>query len=105
VVVDSNDPSDAAFLSGHGRVTAFDIDVTGGTKTADQASLSGPVDHEAAIPDPHGLKLPPQPVTHFPAVLYSGTAPLTLSPGTYDGGIQITSQGPVTLLPGVYYLN
>ena len=36
---------------------------------------------------------------------YSGSAPLTLSPGTYDGGITVTGKGPVTLLPGVYYMN
>jgi hypothetical protein len=103
VVVDSNDASDAAFLSGHGKVTAFDVDVTGGVQVTGQASL-GPVEHEAATPDPLGLALPAPPSPTFAAVHYSGSAALTLSPGTYVGGIQITGSGPVTFLPGVYFM-
>jgi hypothetical protein len=102
-VVDSND-NQAAFLSGHGTVTAQDIDVTGGVKTAGHADFSGPVDQEAATPDPLGLTLPAPPSSTFAAVHYSGSAPLTLQPGTYLGGIAITGRGPVTLAPGVYYL-
>jgi PKD repeat protein len=105
VVVDSNNARDAAFLAGHGTVTAQDIDVTGGARTVGHGSFSVAVDHETATPDPLGLALPPPPSMHFPAVHYSGDAPLTLSPGTYDGGIEITGHGAVTLLPGIYYLN
>jgi PKD repeat protein len=103
VVVDSSDAR-AAFLTGHGTVTAMDIDVTGGTKTAGHGSFSGPVDKEAATPDPLGLVLPAPPSPTFAAVHYSGSAPLTLLPGTYVGGIFINGSGPVTLAPGVYFM-
>jgi hypothetical protein len=104
VVVDSSNPSDAAFPSGHGTVTAMDIDVTGGTKVAGQASFSGPVDHEAPTADPLGLKLPAPPATHFAAVHVSGGS-VPLSPGTYDGGITVDGTASVTLAPGVYFMN
>jgi hypothetical protein len=103
VVVDSS-ASPAAFLTGNATVTAEDIDVTGGVKTTGHASFSSPVDHEAATPDPLGLALPPAPSTHFAAVHISKGA-VTLSPGTYDGGIAVTGQASVTLLPGIYYMN
>ncbi len=104
VVVDSND-SRAAFLSGNAIVTAEDIDVTGGVKTAGHGSFSTTVDHEAATSDPLGLALPTTPPspTH-PAFNYSGSAPVTLLPGTYIGGISISGSGPVTLTAGVYYM-
>jgi hypothetical protein len=104
VVVNSNDSREAAFLTGLGTVVAAETDVTGGLRTDGNASLSGELNHEAATPDPLGLGLPPAPSPTFAAVHYSGDAPLTLSPGTYDGGIEVTGQGPVTLLPGVYYM-
>lgn len=103
VVVDSSN-SRAAFLTGHGTVTAEDIDVTGGVKTAGHGSFSTSVDHETATPDPLGLGLPSAPATHFGAVHIS-TGVVTLSPGTYDGGIEVSGQASVTLLPGVYYMN
>jgi hypothetical protein len=104
VVVDSSAPTDAAVITGNGGVTAADIDVTGGTQTTSQGTFSRPVDTEAATPDPLGLALPSAPSPTFAAVNYSGSAPLTLSPGTYVGGIQITGSGPVTLLAGEYFM-
>jgi hypothetical protein len=110
VVVDSSSPS-AIFLAGQAVVTATEADVGigGGAVTNGQAVLNllePEFNHEAATPDPIALPLPPMPSTHFPAVQYSGGAPLPpLSPGTYDGGITITGSSPVTLLPGVYYMN
>ena len=103
VVVDSSDLG-AAFLNVHASVTAADIDVTGGFKTLLQSHFSGPVDHEAAAPDPLGLSLPAPPSPTHAAVQYSGSLPLTLQPGTYIGGIAISGSGPVTLAPGVYYM-
>jgi PKD repeat protein len=102
-VVDSRD-STAAFVTGNGSVTAQDIDVTGGVKTAGHGSFSVPVEKEAATPDPLGLGLPAPPSPTFAAVNYSGSAALTLNPGTYIGGIKITGSGPVTLNPGIYYM-
>ena len=103
IVVDSGNP-EAAVITGNGSVTAADIDVTGGTRTTGHGSLSGPIDHEAPTPDPLDLPLPPASSTTYAAVNYSGSDPLTLSPGTYFGGIKITGQGAVTLAPGVYYM-
>src|SRR5262249_44226810 len=51
-----------------------------------------------------GLGLPAAPPPIFGAVNYSGSAALTLDPGTYVGGIRISGSGPVTLNPGVYYM-
>jgi hypothetical protein len=101
VVVDSSDAS-AAFVTGNGSVTAQDIDVTGGVKTAGHGSFSVAVEQEPATADPLGLPLPAPPSLTFAAVHYSGSAPLTLNPGTYVGGIKITGNGDVTLNPGVY---
>jgi hypothetical protein len=103
VVVDSNSAR-AAVLTGHGMVTAADIDVTGGTQTAGQAGFSAPIDHEPAIADPLALALPSPPSPTFAAVDYSSSTPLTLQPGTYIGGIKVSGQGSVRLAPGVYYL-
>jgi PKD repeat protein len=105
IVVDSRDPS-AIFLTGNATVSAAETDVAGDLVTHDHASLSGELNHEAATPDPLGLALPPIPSTHFAAVHVSSSIPLPpLSPGTYDGGIEVTGDASVTLLPGIYYLN
>jgi hypothetical protein len=85
-------------------VSAGDFDVTGGVTTSGHGVVPSPVDHEAPTPDPLGLPLPPPPSPSFGAVIYSGSAPLTLQPGTYVGGIKITGSGPVTLAPGVYFM-
>jgi hypothetical protein len=103
VVVDSNNAT-AAFVSGFGSVIAENIDVTGGASTSSHGTFSRPVDHEAATVDPLGLGLPPAPSPTFAAVNYSGSAPLTLNPGTYVGGIKLSGTGLVTLNPGVYYM-
>ena len=103
VIVNSNNP-DAATITGNGGVSAMDIDVTGGTVQTGHGTFSGPIDHEAPNPDPIGLPLPAAPAATFPAVNYSGKTILTLSPGTYVGGIQDSGQGSIVLLPGVYYL-
>ncbi len=102
-VVNSNSPT-AAFVTGNASVTAEDIDVTGGVKTAGHGSFSAPIDQEAATPDPLGLSLPAPPTPTFAAVHYSSSVPLTLQPGTYVGGIALSGHASVTLAPGVYYL-
>ena len=103
IIVDSSN-SEAAIVAGNGVVSASDIDVTGSGRTTGHGSFSIPVDHEAATPDPLGLPLPTAPSPNFTAVNYSGSTPLTLSPGTYVGGIKITGNGSVTLLSGIYYM-
>jgi hypothetical protein len=102
-VVDSNNGT-AALVSGHGSVTAEDIDVTGGAKTTNSGTFSTTIDHETATADPLGLGLPTPPSATFSAVNYSGSAPMTLNAGTYNGGIKISGSGTVTLNSGVYYM-
>src|SRR5260370_35796326 len=80
------------------------MDVHGGDNAPSGASFSRPVDHETPTVDPLGLPLPAAPSPTFAAVNYSGSAPLTLNPGTYVGGIKLSGTGPVTLNPGVYYM-
>ena len=103
VVVDSTSPS-AAIITGNGGVSAVDIDVTGGAITTGHGSFSSPIGHEMPTADPIALPLPVAPAASFPAVFYSGKATLTLSPGTYVGGIHDSGQGNIVLLPGIYYL-
>jgi hypothetical protein len=103
IVVDSNNTS-AALVVNKTSLTAADIDITGGLQTVDHSSFGGQFEHQDATPDPLGLSLPTPPTPTFAAVDYAGSAPLTLRPGTYVGGINIHGTGAVTLMPGVYYM-
>ncbi len=103
VVVNSTNAA-AAILSGTGGVSASDIDVTGGTKVTGGGKFSGPIGHETPTADPIALPLPPAIGPLFPAVNYNGTTTLTLSPGTYVGGIHNKGPGNIVLSPGIYYL-
>ena len=103
VVVNSSNTT-AALLTDNASVSAKDIDVTGGVKLADHSMLSGPVGHETPTSDPIGLPLPSAPTPTHSAVNYYGKSTLTLSPGTYVGGIRNSGQGNIVLLPGIYYL-
>jgi hypothetical protein len=106
VVVDSSSPN-AYFLTGGAVVTATEADVGigGGVFGNGVLNLLEPeFNQEAATPDPFALPLPPAPATQFPAVHVSKGI-VTLSPGTYTGGISVDGSAAVTLLPGIYYMN
>jgi uncharacterized membrane protein len=103
IIVDSSDSQDAADVSGNARVTAAEIDVTGGIRTSGKAGFSTPVHQAAPTPDPINLPLPPAPAATFAKVHVDKSA--TLSPGTYPDGIDISGKSVVTLAPGVYYLD
>ena len=103
VVVNSSNVA-AAILSDNASVSAKDIDVTGGVKLAYRVTLSSPVGHEPPTSDPIGLPLSPATGATHSAVNYHSNATLTLSPGTYVGGITNSGHGNIVLLPGVYYL-
>jgi hypothetical protein len=103
VVVDSNNRR-AVDLTGGSSITAGAIDVTGGTKATGGSSFSTTPIQTAPTADPLGLALPAAPAKQFHALSFRGRAALTLSPGTYVGGINIHDNGPVTLLPGIYYM-
>jgi hypothetical protein len=105
VVVDSSDPA-AIFLAGDGNATlaAAETDVTGDLERHGHPTFLGELNHEAATPDPIGLPLPPMPAIVSAAPLYISSGTVTLSPGTYVGGIQIDGTAVVTLSGGVYYM-
>jgi hypothetical protein len=106
VVVDSSSPQ-AYFLTGKAVVTATEADVGigGGVFGSGVLNLLEPeFNHEAGTPDPFGLPLPTPPAPQFGAVHVSGGV-VTLSPGTYNGGVKVDGSAVVTLLPGIYYMN
>jgi hypothetical protein len=108
IVVDSSDPQ-AIFLTGNAVVIANEADVGlgGGFVTHGKAVLNllePEFNQEAATPDPVGLPLPPAPAVVSTSALHISSGSVTLSPGTYVGGIVIDGTASVTLLPGVYYM-
>src|SRR5262249_40605134 len=108
IVVDSSDPQ-AIFLSGNAVATATEADVGlgGGFVTHGKAVLNllePEFNQEAATPDPVALPLPPAPAVVSSSALHISSGSVTLSPGTYVGGIAINGTASVTLLPGVYYM-
>jgi hypothetical protein len=107
ITVDSTSAS-AVTASGHGKISAGELDISGtpGTRTNGKAAISGEISSgEKPTADPFaGLAAPTPPTQTFAAVHYSGKAPLMLSPGLYQGGIDISGSGPVTLEPGIYFL-
>jgi hypothetical protein len=108
VVVDSSDPT-AIFLTGNAVVTATEADVGigGGAVTTNNAVLNllePEFNHEAATPDPVALPLPPAPAVVSTKNLHISSGSVTLSPGTYIGGILVDGTASVSLLPGVYYM-
>jgi ELWxxDGT repeat protein len=107
VVVDSNNAA-AALAADQATITAPEFDISGvpGAHTSGSGKFVGTI-HSGVAPTPDplaSLPVPALPKPSFGAVNYSGTAHLTLSPGTYVGGIHVSGQAPVTLLPGIYYL-
>jgi hypothetical protein len=109
IVVDSSDPQ-AIFLTGNAVATATEADVGlgGGFITHGKAVLNllePEFNQEAATPDPIALPLPPAPAVVSATPLHISSGAVTLSPGTYVGGIAIDGTAAVTLLPGVYFMN
>jgi PKD repeat protein len=108
VVVDSSSSS-AIFLTGQAVVTATEADVgIGGDATIHGQAvlnlLEPEFNHEAATPDPFALGLPTAPATVSTTAVHISSGSVTLSPGTYIGGIAIDGTAAVTLSPGIYYM-
>jgi len=104
IVIDSGN-SKAGIDLGNGNVSASQIDVAGGLKTIGLGKFQGTVIKQAATADPlAGLSVPTATSPAHNPVNATGNTVLTLSPGTYSGGIHVSGNAKVTLLPGVYYL-
>jgi hypothetical protein len=104
IAINSTNPSGGQ-VGGNGTVSGAQIFDSGGLATAPTSKVTGTVVSQLPTADPlSGLAPPPTPTTTFPAVNYTGSKPLTLSPGTYVGGIKLNGSGLVTLQPGIYYM-
>jgi hypothetical protein len=108
ILVNSTNPQ-AATASGNASVSASEVDVGGapGTQTSGHGIFNTPEinTNEAPYADPLASLTTPTPsATPFAAANIAGNQSVTLSPGTYLGGIKISGQASVTLLPGVYIL-
>lgn len=105
-IVDSNSTS---ALTGVGNATfsATQFNITGGYSLGSNTTISGQV-NTGVHPTPDPLAYLPEPTAPSPtfsAVNFNGKDPLTLSPGTYTGGISLSGKGAVTLSAGIYYMN
>ncbi|HTQ37661.1 MAG TPA: transglutaminase domain-containing protein [Pirellulales bacterium] len=104
-IVINSKSSKAGIETGNGNISATEIDVTGKLSQSGRGKYQGVIAHPAPLVDPLAALVAPTPPTPVhKAVNVSGKTQLTLSPGTYSGGIKISGSAVVTLLPGVYYL-
>jgi hypothetical protein len=104
LIIDSSS-SKAGVQSGNGTVSAAVIDVTGKVTHSGSGGFVGPVQSEPSYADPLATLAAPTPAgPTFNNTVISGSKTVTMSPGTYVGGIQISGSSKVTLLPGIYIL-
>jgi Flp pilus assembly protein TadG len=106
-VYDNSNSSSALIASGTSSMTAPLVGVVGGT-TYNGGGSTPPTSGIAAFGDP--LAWEPEPTGYscssFPGTKINSSTPVTLSPGTYCGGIDITSSyANVTFNPGLYIID
>jgi hypothetical protein len=91
--------------SGSGQVSAAEMDVGGNPGVQPRGSFPADLTTRAtATPDPFaGLVPPSQPAATFGGQSFSGGT-TTLLPGTYTGPVAVSGTAVVTLQPGTYYL-
>jgi len=109
IQVNSTD-GQAAIANGNGRITAPEVDITGGYGTPGGGSFIGSLLTGAQqIPDPFRFLPQPDPSTmtvqSSNKTQVSGGNTVNLQPGVYRGGINITGKGNVNLAPGIYYMD
>jgi len=102
VVVDSSSTK-AIQASGHASITGSIIDVVGGVKTTDSASLSpAPTTGISPFADPlAGLVAPAAGTSQGSVRLSKGSK--TINPGTYSQ-IEVSGNASLTLSPGIYVI-
>ena len=107
IFIDSSNHSQAGFNSGDGNTRAVNIYVDGGLFKSGNGNFVGSTHTGVAqISDPlAALPVPAMPAKMFGAQFIGGSQVVTLSPGTYNGGINISGNAKVTLKAGLYYLN
>jgi hypothetical protein len=108
IYVDSSS-ADGADLSGSARLTMSSLFLAGGDQLSGTASISGAVvKGSPRVPDP--LAWMPVPSTSGLSVrstsslTISNSQKATLSPGVYEGAVQVIGNASASLNPGIYYL-
>ena len=104
VYINSNNRA-ALQISGTATLSATPIQVVGGYTTNGSVTISPITTGVSASTDPFAsLPMPVFSGCTFTDYLSSGNGNLTLSAGTYCGGITITGKPTITFSPGVYVL-
>ncbi|HEY2827592.1 MAG TPA: DUF11 domain-containing protein, partial [Pirellulales bacterium] len=104
LVIDSHN-GNAGVDVGAGSITATNIHSSGGIHALGSGKFVGSLSHVAATADPLASLPVPTITTPVHAVVHAtGNQTITLSPGTYNGGIHVADNATVNLQPGIYYL-
>jgi hypothetical protein len=104
IYINSNS-SNALQLTGNATVTARTIQVVGGYSATGNVNVTAVTTGAAATSDPYAsLPLPPFTGCNFTNYNKSGNGSLTLTPGTYCGGMNISGNHAITFSPGLYVL-
>ncbi len=105
VFVNSTNPAAVTISGRHATAAAAQFSIVGGVRKGSVFFEGAIHTGQAPVADPLAtLPAPALPAQVFKAFRYSGTAPVTLQPGAYAGGIHIGGRANVTLAPGLYYL-
>jgi Flp pilus assembly protein TadG len=104
IYINSNSPA-ALQLTGNATVTARTIQVVGGYTATGNVNVSAITTGAAVTADPFAsLPMPAFNSCNHTNYAAKGNGSLTLTPGTYCGGISITGTHAVTFSPGLYVL-
>lgn len=107
--IDVNSNSSSALtLTGSGSITASNINIVGGYSSVGSGSINGTISKGAGSgSNPFAALTPPAPpyTCNYTNYSITGSKTVTLSPGTYCGGISITGSSNVTFSSGTYILN
>ena len=104
IYINSNSPS-ALQITGNATVTARTIQVVGGYTATGNVNVSAISTGAAITADPFvSLPMPAFSGCNFTNYNKSGNGSLTLTPGTYCGGISLSGNYAVSFSPGMYVL-
>jgi Flp pilus assembly protein TadG len=109
LIVDSN-AADAVTSTGGGHITVSSdqhLDVSGSPGVSGSGTVTGTIrTNQPPTPDPLAYLPEPSPTgaTVYNKVNVAGNRVETVSPGVYNGGIQVSGQGSLIMNPGIYYM-